>query len=293
MKSDPTSLDKTVPPPAFSRTKASYSSQLADNTHRDSVELDMALLLNRLPQLRRISISSQPTGNVVPPAAKTLKNNSKARSFRHVSRKSLSKLVQGRYYASESKGKNESSNVAEEVTSDTIPPPNMTTYPKAMQAVENPISPSEAMDEIQIGPDGVVVPPKRPGAVASAEFVARKASSSQQDLLKRMYAIDKKLQTGKKDKTDDLGTSTPKKRAASYKAPEMVVFDYHPRRWVSTLNGVTCLASVREKKLVFMIASSPSPPLHFPCLLTFYSCNLNLYSSLSMLGASSLSPHTL
>lgn len=205
----------------------------------------MALLLNRLPQLRRFSLASQPSGNVASPVAKTVKSTSKARSFRSASRTMLSSSIHARYYAQESKGNNESTAAAEDSTSDRIPPPNMTTYPKAMQGVQTPVSPSEALGEIQIGPDGVVVPPKRPGAVASAEFVARKAPSSQQELLKRMYEIDKKLQSGKKDKTNVPETSTTKKRSSVYKAPEMVVFDYHPRRWVSTLNGVTCLASVR------------------------------------------------
>lgn len=111
--------------------------------------------------------------------------------------------------------------------------------------MQNPVSPSDAMGDIEIGPDGVVKPPQRPGAVASSHFVARKAPSSQQDLLKRMYDIDKRLQAGKKDQQNENSLATTHKRSSLYKAPEMVIFDYHPRRWVSTLNGVACLASVR------------------------------------------------
>lgn len=139
--------------------------------------------------------------------------------------------------------------------------PNMTNLPKSMQNVSIPISPQVDLGQIQIGPDGVVVPRQRPSSTGSAQFTARKTQTTQEDMLKRMYEIDKKTRIMREENEVAKPSATPK---ATYKRPELVVYDYYPRKWVHSLNGVACLASVRAV-VVLRDAMQVCIPVSLPC----------------------------
>jgi ribosomal protein L39E len=126
-----------------------------------------------------------------------------------------------------------------------IAPPNMTNMPKAMLNLKNPIPATSDIGEIEIGPDGVVVPAKRPSSTAASRFVIRKSQANQQELLKRMFDIDKKIRLEKEAKQEKEVPADIVKPKAAYKRPELVVYHNYPRRWIQTLNGLACLASVR------------------------------------------------
>lgn len=209
----------------------------------------MALLVSRVPELRRFSLSPQASPQSALPARSLPSGHSLSVSNKVYLRNQSQKWASRRCYSQKVEPKSKPASPPNSIPSRTRPPPNMTTIPKAMQRVQNPTTPADVQGDIQIGPDGVVVPPKRAPSVAASQFVARKSVNTQQDVLKMMYDIDKKQQLAQKDKrTSSTETPIPSKRhrGSQYIAPEMVVFDYHPRRWVHTLNATACLASVRR-----------------------------------------------
>jgi len=80
-------------------------------------------------------------------------------------------------------------------------------------------------------------------------------------MLKRMYEIDKKTRIMREENEVAKPSATPK---ATYKRPELVVYDYYPRKWVHSLNGVACLASVRAV-VVLRDAMQVCIPVSLPC----------------------------
>lgn len=209
----------------------------------------MALLASNLPRLALDS--SRSTQKVSPSAFRSHKpgRNASTSTTNH------SGLLLPRGRARDVRWYSQNSNENKQsVPSDPKPesqhqkPPNMTTFPKAMKRIMTDQKANTDMGEIAIGPDGVVVPPKKAAAAASSGFSARKAVSSQEEILKRMYEIDKKIQDTQRAKAKEqpeTRTSTASRRGSLPLFPEMVIFDYHPRKWVHLLNAVACLGSVR------------------------------------------------
>lgn len=130
--------------------------------------------------------------------------------------------------------------ISEPVTS-AAPKPASTTMPKSIHHLQNPDKATSDIGEIQIGSDGVVIPPKKAPSAAAANFTARRPSMSQEEVLKRMKEIELKSRPSKEDKESPRDGS----RKKPAKLPQVIIYTHPTRELANIANAVACIASVR------------------------------------------------